>query len=84
MDKFKIVVLVKQVPDTRHVGKDGMKADGTINRAALPAIFNPDDLLALEQALSIKDKYPKTCITLLTMGASQSCQYFKRRFVQGG
>ena len=48
---LKIVVLAKQVPDTRNVGKDAMKADGTINRAALPAIFNPEDLNALEQAL---------------------------------
>ena len=50
-----IVVLAKQVPDTRNVGKDAMKEDGTINRAALPAIFNPEDLNALEQALRIKD-----------------------------
>ena len=41
---LKIDVLAKQVPDTRNVGKDAMKADGTINRAALPAIFNPEDL----------------------------------------
>ena len=40
---LKIVVLAKQVPDTRNVGKDAMKADGTINRAALPAIFNPEE-----------------------------------------
>ncbi len=46
-----IIVLAKQVPDTRNVGKDAMKEDGTINRAALPAIFNPEDLNALEQAL---------------------------------
>ncbi len=52
---LKIVVLAKQVPDTRNVGKDAMKADGTINRAALPAIFNPEDLNALEQALRLKD-----------------------------
>ena len=51
---LKIVVLAKQVPDTRNVGKDAMKADGTINRAALPAIFNPEDLNALEQALRLK------------------------------
>ena len=38
---LRIIVLAKQVPDTRNVGKDAMKADGTINRAALPAIFNP-------------------------------------------
>lgn len=47
---LKIIVLAKQVPDTRNVGKDAMKEDGTINRAALPAIFNPEDLNALEQA----------------------------------
>ena len=47
---LKIIVLAKQVPDTRNVGKDAMKADGTVNRAALPAIFNPEDLNALEQA----------------------------------
>ncbi|MEG0252927.1 MAG: electron transfer flavoprotein beta subunit/FixA family protein, partial [Muribaculaceae bacterium] len=51
-----IVVLAKQVPDTRNVGKDAMKEDGTINRSALPAIFNPEDLNALEQALQLKDK----------------------------
>ena len=51
---LKIVVLAKQVPDTRCVGKDAMNADGTINRAALPAIFNPEDLNALEQALRLK------------------------------
>ena len=48
---LKIVVLAKQVPDTRNVGKDAMTAEGTVNRAALPAIFNPEDLNALEQAL---------------------------------
>ena len=56
--KYRIIVLAKQVPDTRNVGKDAMKADGTVNRAALPAIFNPEDLNALEQALRIKDRFP--------------------------
>ena len=51
---LKIVVLAKQVPDTRNVGKDAMAAEGTVNRAALPAIFNPEDLNALEQALRLK------------------------------
>ena len=41
---LKIVVLAKQVPDTRNVGKDAMTPEGTVNRAALPAIFNPEDL----------------------------------------
>ena len=51
---LKIVVLAKQVPDTRNVGKDAMTAEGTVNRSALPAIFNPEDLNALEQALRLK------------------------------
>ena len=63
---LKIVVLAKQVPDTRNVGKDAMKADGTINRAALPAIFNPEDLNALEQALRLKDAHPGSTVTILT------------------
>lgn len=63
-----IIVLAKQVPDTRNVGKDAMKEDGTINRAALPAIFNPEDLNALEQALRLKDANPGSTVTMLTMG----------------
>lgn len=65
---LKIVVLAKQVPDTRNVGKDAMKADGTVNRAALPAIFNPEDLNALEQALVLKDMFPGSRVDILTMG----------------
>ena len=56
---LKIVVLAKQVPDTRNVGKDAMTAEGTVNRAALPAIFNPEDLNALEQALRLKEQNPR-------------------------
>lgn len=63
-----IVVLAKQVPDTRNVGKDAMTAEGTVNRAALPAIFNPEDLNALEQALRLKDQNPGTTVGVLTMG----------------
>ena len=64
---LKIIVLAKQVPDTRNVGKDAMKEDGTVNRAALAAIFNPEDLNALEQALRLKDAFPGTTVTVLTM-----------------
>ena len=70
--RLKIVVLAKQVPDTRNVGTDARKADGTINRAALPAIFNPEDLNALEQALRIKDAHPGSTVTLLTKGPALS------------
>ncbi|MDR3227579.1 MAG: electron transfer flavoprotein beta subunit/FixA family protein, partial [Prevotellaceae bacterium] len=69
---LKIVVLAKQVPDTRNVGKDAMKEDGTINRAVLPAIFNPEDLNALEQALLLKDKHPNSTVTILTMGPGRA------------
>ena len=65
---YKIVVLAKQVPDTRNVGKDAMTPEGTVNRAALPAIFNPEDLNALEQALRIKDENPGSSVGLLKMG----------------
>ena len=78
-----IVVLAKQVPDTRNVGKDAMKADGTINRAALPAIFNPEDLNALEQALQLKDKNPGSTITLLTMGLPRAAESIRERLYRG-
>ena len=67
---LKIVVLAKQVPDTRNVGKDAMTAEGTVNRAALPAIFNPEDLNALEQALRLKEQNPGSTVGILTMGAT--------------
>ena len=80
---YNIVVLAKQVPDTRNVGKDAMKADGTINRAALPAIFNPEDLNALEQALQWKDKNPGSTITLLTMGLPKAAEVIRESLYRG-
>ena len=80
---LKIIVLVKQVPDTRNVGKDAMKEDGTINRAALPAIFNPEDLNALEQALRLKDAYPGTTVTLLTMGPGRAAEIIREGLYRG-
>ena len=80
---YKIVVLAKQVPDTRNVGKDAMKADGTINRAALPAIFNPEDLNALEQALQIKEQNPGTTITMLTMGPPRASEIIREAIYRG-
>lgn len=78
-----IIVLAKQVPDTRNVGKDAMKEDGTINRSALPAIFNPEDLNALEQALKLKDLYPGTKVTLLTMGPSRAAEIIREGMYRG-
>ena len=80
---LKIIVLAKQVPDTRNVGKDAMKQDGTINRAALPAIFNPEDLNALEQALRLKDAYPGTTVTLLTMGPGRAAEIIREGLYRG-
>lgn len=78
-----IIVLAKQVPDTRNVGKDAMKADGTINRAALPAIFNPEDLNALEQALRLKDANPGSTVTILTMGLPRAAEVIREAIFRG-
>ncbi len=83
MQQFKMVVLAKQVPDTRNVGKDAMTAEGTVNRAALPAIFNPDDLNALEQALRIKDQYPQSTLTVLTMGPARAAEIVREGLFRG-
>ena len=80
---MKIVVLAKQVPDTRNVGKDAMNADGTINRAALPAIFNPEDLNALEQALRLKDAHPGSTVTILTMGPGRAAEIIREGLYRG-
>ena len=80
---LKIIVLAKQVPDTRNVGKDAMKADGTVNRAALPAIFNPEDLNALEQALRLKDKLPGSTVQVLTMGPARAAEIIRESMFRG-
>ena len=81
--KLKIVVLAKQVPDTRNVGKNAMKEDGTVNRAALPAIFNPEDMNALEQALRLKDRFPGSQVLLLTMGPSRAAEIIREGYYRG-
>lgn len=81
--KLKIVVLAKQVPDTRNVGKDAMTAEGTVNRAALPAIFNPEDLNALEQALRIKDQNPGSTVGILTMGPPRAGEIIRQGLYRG-
>lgn len=83
MKVYKIIVLAKQVPDTRNVGKDAMKADGTVNRAALAAIFNPEDLNALEQALRIKDLFPGSTVTILTMGPGRAAEIIREGMFRG-
>ncbi len=83
MKGLNIIVIAKQVPDTRNVGKDAMKADGTVNRAALPAIFNPEDLNALEQALRLKEQHEGSTITLLTMGPARAADVIREGLFRG-
>lgn len=80
---FNIVVLAKQVPDTRNVGKDAMKADGTVNRAALPAIYNPEDLNALEQALRLKSRINGAQVHVLTMGPARAAEIIRESMYRG-
>ncbi|MDD2284336.1 MAG: electron transfer flavoprotein subunit beta/FixA family protein [Paludibacter sp.] len=80
---FNIVVLAKQVPDTRNVGKDAMKADGTVNRAALSAIYNPEDLNALEQALRLKSTIEGAQVHVLTMGPARAAEIIRESMYRG-
>jgi electron transfer flavoprotein beta subunit len=79
---LKMAVLAKQVPDTKHVAVEVMKPDGTLNRAALPAIFNPEDLLALEVALRIKDRVGGH-ITVITMGPPGAAEILRDSLSRG-
>lgn len=81
--KLSIVVLAKQVPDTRNVGPDAMTPEGTVNRSALPAIFNPEDLNALEQALRLKDQNPGTKVTVITMGPGRAAEIIREAMYRG-
>lgn len=80
---LKIVVLAKQVPDTRNVGPDAMTPEGTVNRCALPAIFNPEDLNALEQALRLKEQFPGSTITVVTMGLPKAADVLRDALYRG-
>jgi len=79
---YRIVVLAKQVPDTHNITGQAMKEDGTVNRQALPAIFNPEDLNALEEALKIKDQWGGW-ITVVTMGPPNAAQILRDSLFRG-
>ncbi|HFD39451.1 MAG TPA: electron transfer flavoprotein beta subunit/FixA family protein [Anaerolineae bacterium] len=79
---YNSVVLVKQVPDTANITGKAMKADGTVNRAALPAIFNPEDLNALEMALQVKDAHGGQ-VTVLTMGPPRAAEVLREALYRG-
>ena len=81
--KLNIIVLAKQVPDTRNVGPDAMTPEGTVNRSVLPAIFNPEDLNALEQALRLKDQFPGTTVHVLTMGPGRAAEVIREAMYRG-
>lgn len=80
---LRIIVLAKQVPDTRNVGPDAMTPEGTVNRAALPAVFNPEDLNALEQALRLKEQFPGSTISVVTMGLPKSAEVIRESLYRG-
>ena len=80
--KYNCVVCVKQVPDTKRITGEAMKEDGTVNRAALPAIFNPEDLNALETALEFKDRFGGT-VTVITMGAPSASEVLRESLFRG-
>jgi electron transfer flavoprotein beta subunit len=79
---YNCVVLVKQVPDTANISGQAMKEDGTVNRGALPAIFNPEDLHALEMALQVKDEHGGR-VTALTMGPPRASQVLREALYRG-
>jgi electron transfer flavoprotein beta subunit len=79
----RIVVMAKQVPDTRNVGKDAMTPEGTVNRAALAAIFNPEDLNALEMALQMKERLEGATVHVLTMGPQRAADVIREAMFRG-
>jgi electron transfer flavoprotein beta subunit len=79
---LRLVVLVKQVPDTANVTGEAMKEDGTINRAALPTVFNPEDLNALEEALKLKDRHGGR-VTVITMGPPAAVGVLRESLYRG-
>ncbi|HLB73595.1 MAG TPA: electron transfer flavoprotein subunit beta/FixA family protein [Sedimentisphaerales bacterium] len=79
---YKCVVLIKQVPDTKRITGDVMNDDGTVKRSALPAIFNPEDLNALETALQIKDRFGGH-ITVITMGLPAAAAILRESLYRG-
>jgi len=79
---LKMVVLIKQVPDTKNITAKAMNDDGTVNRSALPSIFNPDDLNALEMALSVRDEHGGQ-ITVLCMGPPSAAEQLRDALMRG-
>lgn len=79
---YDCIVCVKQVPDTSNITGEAMTAEGTVNRAALPAVFNPEDLHALEAALELRDRYGGTVIAV-TMGPPNASEVLRECLYRG-
>jgi len=77
-----MVVLAKQVPDTKKITGQAMNDDGTVNRSALPAVFNPEDRYALEAALEIRQRFGGT-VTVITMGPPAACELLREALFMG-
>jgi electron transfer flavoprotein beta subunit len=78
---LKIIVCVKQVPNTNEIKVDPVK--NTLIREGVESILNNDDANALEEALKIKDQYPDTHITLVTMGPPQAKEMLMECLAKG-
>lgn len=79
---YTVIVFVKQVPDTQNITGEAMTPEGTVNRSALPAIFNPEDLNALELALQLKDRY-KARVIVGTMGPPNAAEVLRNALYRG-
>ena len=79
---YNSIVLAKQVPDTTDVSPKAMKKDGTLNRSALPTVFNKDDLHALEMALEVKENYGGS-VTVITMGPPMASGILREALYRG-
>ncbi len=79
---YRIIVCIKQVPDTENLTTEAMKSDGTVNRSALPAIVNPEDLNALELALSVKESLGGH-VTAITMGPPSAAEALRQMLYRG-
>lgn len=79
---FNSVVCIKQVPDTENLTSEAMKEDGTVNRTALPAIVNPEDLHALEMAIELKEQHGGK-VTALSMGPPSAADALRKALYRG-
>ena len=77
---MKIVVCIKQVPDTTEIRLDPVT--GTLIRNGVPSIMNPDDKAGLEMALELKDQYGAH-VTVITMGPPQADDILREAFAMG-